>query len=95
MAKRTICVVTGSRAEYGILYWLLREIAADATLELQLVVTAMHLAPEFGQTWRQIETDGFRIDAKVDMLLSSDSATAISATANRSAPGLVIVPVTT
>jgi len=60
------------------LYWLLREIAADATLELQLVVTAMHLAPEFGQTWRQIETDGFRIDAKVDMLLSSDSATAIA-----------------
>lgn len=78
MAKRKICVVTGSRAEYGILYWLLREIAADATLELQLVATAMHLAPEFGLTWRQIEADGFRIDAKVDMLLSSDSATAIA-----------------
>jgi len=77
-ARRRICVVTGSRAEYGILYWLLREISADATLELQLVATAMHLAPEFGLTWRQIEADGFRIDAKVDMLLSSDSATAIA-----------------
>jgi len=78
MAKRRICVVTGSRAEYGILYWLLREVADDAALELQLVATAMHLAPEFGLTYRQIEADGFRIDAKVDMLLSSDTAVAIA-----------------
>lgn len=75
---RRICVVTGSRAEYGILYWLLREIAVDATLELQLVATAMHLSPEFGLTYRQIEKDGFRIDAKVEMLLSSDSAVGIA-----------------
>ena len=74
-ARRRICVVTGSRAEYGILYWLLREIAADPALELQLVATAMHLSPEFGLTYRQIEQDGFRIDAKVEMLLSSDTAT--------------------
>lgn len=78
MPPRKICVVTGSRAEYGILYWLLREIAADATLELQLIATAMHLSPEFGLTYRQIEADGFRIDAKVDMLLSSDTAVAIA-----------------
>ena len=77
-ARRRICVATGSRAEYGILYWLLREVADDAALELQLVVTAMHLAPEFGLTYRQIEADGFRIDAKVDMLLSSDTAVAIT-----------------
>ena len=75
---RRICVVTGSRAEYGILYWLLREIAADATLELQLVATAMHLSPEFGLTYRQIEQDGFKIDAKVEMLLSSDTAVGIA-----------------
>ena len=78
MAKRRICIVTGSRAEYGILYWLLREVADDAALELQLVATGMHLAPEFGLTYRQIEADGFRIDAKVDMLLSSDTAVAIA-----------------
>ena len=77
-APRKICVVTGSRAEYGILYWLLREITADPALELQLIVTAMHLAPEFGLTYRQIEGDGFRIDAKVDMLLSSDTPVGIA-----------------
>lgn len=77
-ARRRICVVTGSRAEYGILFWLLREIAADTTLELQLVATAMHLSPEFGLTYRLIEQDGFRIDAKVEMLLSSDTAAAIA-----------------
>jgi UDP-N-acetylglucosamine 2-epimerase (non-hydrolysing)/GDP/UDP-N,N'-diacetylbacillosamine 2-epimerase (hydrolysing) len=76
--RRRICVVTGSRAEYGILYWLLREIAADATLELQLVATAMHLSPEFGLTYRQIEQDGFKINAKVEMLLSSDTAVGIA-----------------
>lgn len=76
--RRRICVVTGSRAEYGILYWLLKEIAADATLELQLVATAMHLSPEFGLTYRQIEQDGFKIDAKVEMLLSSDTAVGIA-----------------
>ena len=52
---RKICVVTGSRAEYGLLYWLLKEIQSDARLDLQLVVTGMHLSPEFGMTVRQIE----------------------------------------
>ncbi|MFC4161592.1 UDP-N-acetylglucosamine 2-epimerase [Chitinimonas lacunae] len=73
MAQRSVCVVTGSRAEYGILYWLLREIAADPALQLQLIVTGMHLSPEFGMTYRAIEADGFVIDRKVEMLLSSDS----------------------
>lgn len=78
MDKRKVCVVTGSRAEYGILFWVLKEILDDPKLSLQIIATAMHLAPEFGLTWRQIERDGFRIDAKVDMLLSSDSATGIA-----------------
>lgn len=77
-AKRKICIVTGTRAEYGLLYWLMKEIAADADLHLQIVATGMHLSPEFGLTYRQIEADGFAIDAKVEMLLSSDSQVGIA-----------------
>ena len=75
---RKICVVTGSRAEYGLLYWLLKEIQEDDELTLQLIVTGMHLSPEFGLTYRQIEEDGFRIDAKIEMLLSGDTAAAVT-----------------
>lgn len=75
--KRKIAVVTGTRAEYGLLYWLMKEIQASATLELQVIVSAMHLSPEFGETWKQIEQDGFTIDAKVEMLLSSDTAVGV------------------
>lgn len=77
-ASRKVCVVTGSRAEYGLLYWLLKEIQADPDLTLQLVATGMHLSPEFGLTWRQIEADGFSIARNVEMLLSSDTPTGIS-----------------
>ncbi len=76
--KRKICVVTGSRAEYGLLYWLMKEIKDDTDLELQLVVTGMHLSPEFGLTWKQIEQDGFAIQRKVEMLLSSDTPVGIA-----------------
>ena len=76
--RRKLCVVTGSRAEYGLLYWLLREIQDDPALQLQLLVTGMHLSPEFGLTYQKIEQDGFVIDAKVETLLSGDSATAVS-----------------
>lgn len=75
--KRKIAVVTGTRAEYGLLYWLMKEIQASAALELQVIVSAMHLSPEFGETWKQIEQDGFSIDAKVEMLLSSDTAVGV------------------
>ena len=68
---RKICVVTGTRAEYGILSDLMRLISEDEQLELQIIVTNMHLSPEFGLTYREIEKDGFRIDKKVEMLLSS------------------------
>jgi GDP/UDP-N,N'-diacetylbacillosamine 2-epimerase (hydrolysing) len=73
-----ICVVTGTRAEYGLLYWTMKALAEDVAFELQLVVTGMHLSPEFGLTYRQIEADGFIIDRKVEMLLSSDTSTGIS-----------------
>lgn len=75
--KRKICVVTGTRAEYGLLRWLIEAISADPKLELQLVVTGMHLSPEFGLTWQAIEQDGFTIDRKVEMLLSSDTPVGI------------------
>lgn len=71
---RKLCVVTGSRAEYGLLYWLLKEIDVDADLTLQLIATGMHLSPEFGLTYREIEQDGFSIDAKIEMQLASDTA---------------------
>jgi len=74
---RKICVITGTRAEYGLLYWLIKEIEKDKDLELQLVVTGMHLSPEFGLTYKEIEKD-FKIDKKIEMILSSDTAVGIS-----------------
>lgn len=75
--KRKICVVTGTRAEYGLLYWLMKEIKADNELELQVIATGMHLSPEFGLTYKEIEKD-FKIDKKIEMLLSSDTSVGIS-----------------
>lgn len=75
--KRKICVVTGTRAEYGLLYWLMRAIVAEKTLDLQLIVTGMHLSPEFGLTYKEIEKE-FKIDKKIEILLSSDTPVAIS-----------------
>jgi len=75
--KRKICVVTGTRAEYGLLYWLMKAIEADKDLELQLIVTGMHLSPEFGLTYHEIEKE-FCIHKKIEMLLSSDTPVGIS-----------------
>ena len=71
--NRKICVVTGTRAEYGTLSNLMREISIDPALELQLVVTGSHLSPEFGNTYKFIEQDGFVINEKVDILQNGDS----------------------
>jgi len=76
--KRKICVVTGTRAEYGLLQWLMKRIANDSNLKLQIIATGMHLSPEFGLTFKQIEKDGFVIDEKIEMLLSGDTPTAIA-----------------
>ena len=75
---RKICVVTGTRAEYGLLYWLMKEIEVSNGLELQIIATGMHLSPEFGLTYKQIEQDGFTINFNVEILLSSDSEVGIS-----------------
>ncbi|WP_324719206.1 UDP-N-acetylglucosamine 2-epimerase [Salinimicrobium sp. HB62] len=76
--KKKICVITGTRAEYGPLYWLLKFLKDDDEVELQLIVTGMHLSPEFGLTYREIEKAGFTINKKIEMLLSSDSSIGIS-----------------
>ena len=73
-----ICIATGTRAEYGLLKPLIEKISEDNDFTLQLLVTGAHLSPEFGLTYRQIEADGYMIDAKVEMLLSSDTAEGIT-----------------
>jgi len=75
--NRKICVVTGTRAEYGLLYWLMKGIEQDHQLDLQVIATGMHLSSEFGLTYKEIEKD-FKIDKKIEMLLSSDTAIGIS-----------------
>lgn len=78
MGPRKICIVTGTRAEYGLLYWLMREIQEDSDLELQLIVTGAHLSPEYGNTVQEIERDGFQIHERIEMLLSSDTPNAVT-----------------
>ena len=77
MSKR-ICVVTGSRAEYGLLQWVLHDLRLEPSVELQLLVTGAHLSPEFGLTVRQIEADGFAIAKRVEMMLSSDTPSGVA-----------------
>jgi GDP/UDP-N,N'-diacetylbacillosamine 2-epimerase (hydrolysing) len=76
--SRKICVVTGTRAEFGLLRWLMQEIDATDALTLQVIATGMHLSHEFGSTYREIEQAGFNIDARVEMLLSADTASAVT-----------------
>jgi len=75
--KRKICIVTGTRAEYGLLSNLAKQLQKDKEFDLQMVVTGMHLSPEFGSTYKEIESDGFLIDEKIEILLSADSPTGI------------------
>lgn len=75
---RNICVVTGTRADFGLLRWVMQDIAASPALALQLVVTGTHLAAGYGDTWREIEDAGFRADARVEMLVAGDSGVAMT-----------------
>ena len=77
MSKRKICIVTGSRADYGLLYWLMKEVETDKNLKLQLIVTGMHLSSKFGLTYKEIEKD-FKIDKKINISLFSDTSEGIS-----------------
>ena len=76
--KKTICVVTGTRAEYGLLKCLLRDIQMDGNFDLKIIVTGTHLSLVHGLTINEIIADGFNIDAKIDMLLGSDSSLEIT-----------------
>jgi len=78
MEKKKICVFTGTRAEYGLLSFLMKSIHRHSNLELQIVVSGMHLSSEFGMTYKEIERDGFIIDKKIEILLSGDSSSAIT-----------------
>lgn len=71
---RKICFVTGTRAEYGLLSRLMRLVKKDKDLQLQVIATNMHLMPEYGETYKEIEKDGFTIDKKVYMHKPSDDA---------------------
>ena len=75
---KRVCVVSGTRAEYGLLRGVMEGIRQSSVLELQLAITGTHLSPEFGLTAQVIEADGFQIDRKVEMLLSSDTAVGIT-----------------
>lgn len=75
---KKVCVVTGTRAEYGLLKWAMDGIRRSSTLDLQVIATGMHLAPEFGLTIREIELDGFPVDRCVEMLLSSDTPVGVT-----------------
>jgi GDP/UDP-N,N'-diacetylbacillosamine 2-epimerase (hydrolysing) len=76
--SRKICIVTGTRAEFGLLRLLMQQINESETLELQVIATGTHLSPEFGLTYREIEEAGFTINAKVEMLLSADTPSALT-----------------
>ncbi len=71
--NRRICAITGSRAEYGLLYWVLHDLRERAGIELQIVATGMHLSPEFGHTVDEIVKDGFSVSRRVEMLLASET----------------------
>ena len=76
--SRKICIITGSRAEDGLLSWVTQGIKDDSELTLQIIATGMHLSPEFALTYQVIEQDGFKIDRKVEMLTSSNTSVGIA-----------------
>lgn len=76
MTARRVCVFTGTRADYGLLRWVMHEVREHPSLALQTLVTGSHLAPEYGSTVQQIERDGFVVDERVEALLSGDTPTA-------------------
>jgi GDP/UDP-N,N'-diacetylbacillosamine 2-epimerase (hydrolysing) len=76
--SRKVCVITGTRAEYGLLRWVMQGVKDAPDLTLQIIATGMHLSPEFGLTYQAIEQDGFQIDRKVEMLTSSDTPVGIA-----------------
>tara|TARA_A100001388_G_scaffold192435_1_gene144945 strand:- start:484 stop:1623 length:1140 start_codon:yes stop_codon:yes gene_type:complete len=83
-----ICVVTGGRMDYGHLYKVMKLIDSSSHLELQIIATCMHLSPEFGLTYSKIEEDGFKINKKVECLLSSDTSASVAKSVGLACIGL-------
>lgn len=75
---KKICIITGARSEYGLLAPLMRELMSAQGVKLQVMATGMHLSPKFGSTWREINRDGFKIDARVKFPLPDEKGTAVS-----------------
>jgi len=86
--KRTIAVVTSSRADYSHLYWPLRDLSSTNSVDLRIVALGPHLSPEFGNTVQEIEKDGFSIHARVECLLSSDTDVGMAKTIGVAVLGL-------
>ena len=86
--KRKIAVVTTSRADYGHLYWVLKDLGARPDVELRIVALGAHLAPEFGSTVDELERDGFRVDERIECLLSSDTDVGMAKTIGVATLGL-------
>ena len=87
MPKRKICAVTGSRAEYGLLFCLFKDLQDDPEIDFQLIVTGMHLSPQFGSTYKLIENDGFLINYKVDLGIDGDNSNDIAQAIGRGTIG--------
>lgn len=88
---RKVCVITATRAEYGLLKPLMKLIKESTQLQLQIIATGAHLSPEFGLTYKNIENDGFVIDEKVEILLSSDTPSSITKTMGMAMMGMADV----
>ena len=71
--KKRVCFITGSRAEYGLQYQIIKKIKLNKFLELKLIVTSMHLESQFGNTYKEIEADGFKIDGKIKIVSQNDT----------------------
>jgi len=88
MKRRTIAVVTTSRADYSHLYWVLKDLEAHPQVDLKVIVLAAHLSPEFGATVSEIERDGLPIASRIECLLSSDSDVGMAKTLGLAVLGL-------
>ena len=86
--KRKIAVITSSRADYGHLYWPLRDLSENPNVDLKLIALGSHLSPEFGNTVQELVNDGFAIDSRIECLLSSDSDVGMAKTIGVATLGL-------
>ena len=91
MKKRRVCIITGSRAEYGLLMPLIKEVKKDPSLKLQLLATGMHLSKDFGSTYKEIEKDGFKINKKINIILKSDKSVGIAKSTGKAIEGFAKV----